>query len=127
MNNRQVIDFMNHDPLFVNRATRIAEIKYLLSKYDLEEMFVVDDENHPVGVVSFSDVETDEIDNMDIPSDVSAIECMRQIPALIMTNSSLVESLNIMRANHTNSLPVVDGNGYLKGVITKEALTKIIM
>ena len=64
MNDNQVTDFMNRDPIFVTNTTRIAEIKYLLSKYDLKEIFVVDEEKHPVGVVSFSDVETDEIDDV---------------------------------------------------------------
>ncbi|MBC7428510.1 MAG: CBS domain-containing protein [Bacteriovorax sp.] len=127
MNDNMVIDFMNSDPLFCKSSTRIAEIKYLLSKYDLKELFVIDDEKHPVGVVSFSDVETDEIESMDIPSDVSAIECMRQIPAVVMNNSTLEESLNVMRANQLESLAVVDGSGHLKGIIEKETITKIIM
>ena len=127
MNDNQVIDFMNHEPIFCTRWTRIAEIKYLLSKYDLEELIVVDDEKHPIGVVSFSDVETDEIEDEDMPSDVSAIECMRQIPAVVMNNSTLEESLNVMRSNHVDSLAVVDGNGHLQGVIEKNTITKIIM
>jgi predicted transcriptional regulator len=126
-NNNCVKDFMNHDPVCVTQATRIAEIKYLLSKYDLEEVYVVDEKKHPIGVVSFSDIETDEIDSQEIASDVCADECMRQIPAVVMNNSSLEESLNVMRNNHVDSLIVVDGNGYLQGIITKNIITKILM
>lgn len=127
MNDNQVTDFMNHDPIYCTGSTRIAEIKYLLSKYDLEELIVVDDEKHPIGVVAFNDVETDEIEDMDIPSDVSAIECMRPVPAVVMNNSTLEESLNVMRLSQIESLPVVDGNGHLEGIIKKDIITKIIM
>lgn len=127
MNDNLVSNFMDHGPLYCMPSTRIAEIKYLLSKYDKQEMLVVDDHKHPVGVVGFLDVDTEEIENMNMPSDVSAIECMRQIPAVVMNNSSLEESLNVMRLNHVDSLPVVDGNGHLEGIITKEVITQIIM
>ncbi|MBC7711928.1 MAG: CBS domain-containing protein [Rhizobacter sp.] len=127
MNDNQVSDFMNHEPVYCNRTTRIAEIKYLLNKYNLEELIVVDEERHPIGVVNFADVDNEEIESMDIPSDVSAIECMRQIPAVVMNNSTLEETLNVMRTNQTTSIAVVDANGHLEGVIEKDIITKIIM
>ena len=127
MNDNLVSDFMDHSPLYCMPLTRIAEIKYLLSKYEKQEMLVVDDHKHPVGVVGFSDVDTDEIENLSMPSDMSAVECMRQIPAVVMNNSSLEETLNVMRRNHVDSLPVVDGNGHLEGMITKEIITQVIM
>jgi predicted transcriptional regulator len=127
MNDELVIDFMNKNPISCSRWTRIAEIKYLLSKYNKEELFVVDDEDHPIGIVGFDDVETDEIEKLEIPSDMSALECMRQIPVVVMNNSTLTESLNIMRANHVDELAVVDGNGRMEGIISKDTITKIIM
>ena len=127
MNDNQVTEFMNRDPICCIGSTRIGEIKFLLSKYDLSELVVVDDNKCPIGVVGFSDVETDEIENMEIPSDVSAIECMRQIPAVVMNNSTLEESMNVMRANHMDNVIVVDGNGHLEGLIKKDTITKIIM
>jgi predicted transcriptional regulator len=127
MNDNHVTDFMNHDPIIVTPATIITEIKYLLSKYDLDELVVVDDEKHPVGIVGRSDVETEEIENMEIPSDVSAMECMRKIPTVAMNNTTLEESLNVMRANHIDSLIIIDGNGKLEGTINQAIIKKIIM
>lgn len=127
MNDNQVTDFMNRDPLYVAGTTRIAEIKYLLSKYDLNELLVVDESKHPIGLVALTDVETDEIDAKNIPSDMSAIECMRPIPSVVMNNSTLEESLNIMRLNHMDNIVVVDGNGKLKGTINQDVIKKIIM
>ncbi len=127
MNDNHVTDFMNHDPMYVTSSTRIAEIKYLLSKYDLDELVVVDDNKYPIGIVAFNDVETDEIEGMSIPSDTSAIECMRQIPSVVMNNSTLEESLNVMRLNHMDSIVVVDGNGKLEGTINQDVIKKIIM
>lgn len=127
MNDNHVTDFMNREPVYVTGSTRIAEIKYLLSKYDLNELVVVDDHKFPIGVVALSDVETDEIEDLDIPSNMSAIECMREIPSVVMNNATLEESLNVMRLNHMDSIPVVDGNGKLEGTINQDVIKKIIM
>ena len=127
MNENKISEFMNDDPVYVSGYTRIAEIKYLLSKYNLEELFVVDEDKFPIGVVSFDDVDTKDVEQMDIPSDVSAIECMRKIPSIVMNNSTLQETLNIMRLNRVNNLAVVDNQGKFEGIIQKDIITKIIM
>ena len=124
-----VSTYMDQNPIYCTRDTRIAEIKYLLQKYDWNEIFVLDsaESKLPIGIVGFEDVNTYEIEQSDIPSDVSAEECMRTIPAVVHQDSSLEECLNIMRLNHIDRLPVVDGNGHMEGMIDRDAIVKIIM
>ncbi len=124
-----VNEIMNHDPMFCTPETRIAEIKHLLKKYDYEEILVVDNEKekHPIGFVSMDDVSAPSIEESAIPSDMSAIECMRGMPAVIYENSTFEECLNVMRANHMNRIPVVDLNGHISGMVEKADLTRLMM
>jgi CBS domain-containing protein len=124
-----VLSVMNQEPIFCTLDTRVSEIKYLLQKYNYDEIVVLDslEKHHPVGLVGMGDMSTPEIENVDIPSDVSAEECMRAIPAVVDQNSSLEECMNIMRANHLEHIPVVDLNGHFTGMLEKEILVKTIM
>lgn len=123
-----VTDVMMTDPVLCTSDMRVAEIKYLLKKYDYDEMLVVDsmEEKHPIGLVSLADMDLPEIEQADIPSDVSAIECMRAIPAVVLDSSTLEECLNVMRANHLDRIPVVDLNGHFEGLVEKDQISKTI-
>lgn len=124
-----VNEIMNTDPMFCTSETRIAEIKHLLKKYDYKEILVLDSEKdrHPIGVVSMEDMTAEAIEHSSLPSDTSAVECMRSIPAVVSENSSFEECLNVMRNNHMDFIPVVDFNGHMTGIVEKDQLTKILM
>lgn len=124
-----VSSVMNQEAMFCTTDTRIAEIKYLLKKYDYDEIIVLDslETKHPVGLVGMEDMSTHDVEDSDIPSDISARECMRAIPAVVEQNSTLDECMNIMRANHLESIPVVDLNGHFTGILDREEVVKIIM
>ncbi len=122
-------EIMNQDPMFCTPETRIAEIKHLLKKYDFDEILVVDNETekHPIGFVSMDDVSGPAIEESALPSDMSAIECMRSMPAVVYENSTLEECLNVMRANHMERIPVVDLNGHMAGRVERAELTRVMM
>lgn len=114
-------DVMTRDQAYCTTDTRIAEIKYLMKKYDYEEILVVDTVigKRPVGVISEEDMEGEFIEKSEIPSDVSAAECMRSVPSVISEESSLEECLRAMEESHMSHLPVVDEAGHYIGNITK--------
>lgn len=124
-----VNEIMNHDPMFCTPETRIAEIKHLLKKYDFDEILVVDNEaeKHPIGFVGLDDVSGPAIEGSALPSDMSAVECMRSMPAVVFENSTWEECLNVMRANHMDRIPVVDLDGHMAGLIERAELTRLMM
>ena len=123
-----ITDLMNTNPELCTSDMRVSEIKYLLKKYDYDEMIVVDsiDKKNPVGLVSLADMESISVEEAEIPSDVSAVECMRKIPAVILNTSSIEECMNIMRDNHLKSIPVVNLNGHFEGIIGRDTIKKYI-
>ena len=124
-----VTDLMNVNPVLCTSDMRVAEIKYLLKKYDYDEMIVVDSliGKSPIGLVSLSDMDNDDIEEAEMPSDVSALECMRKIPSVVLNTSTLDECLNIMRDSRVERIPVVDFNGHLEGIIEKDSITKCFL
>lgn len=123
-----VAGLMSVNPIFCTSETRIAEIKHLIKKYDCDEILVLDSikEKHPIGILDLADVSTALIEESAIPSDVSAIECMRSIPAVAHMDLSLGECLNIMRDNHMERIPIVDLNGHVQGVLEKKVITAML-
>jgi CBS domain-containing protein len=121
-----VTDIMVTNPILCTSDMRVAEIKYLLKKYDYDEMLVVDslDSKHPVGLVSLADMDVPDFEEANMPSDVSALECMREIPAVVLDSSTLEECLNVMRANHLKRIPVVDLNGHFEGIVERDQIGK---
>ena len=124
-----VTDVMVTNPILCTSDMRVAEIKYLLKKYDYDEILVVDslDAKRPIGLVSLADMDAPDIEQADIPSDVSAVECMREIPAVVLDSSTVEECLNIMRANHLERIPVVDLNGHFEGIVERDLIGKNMM
>ena len=55
-----ITDLMNVNPELCTSDMRVSEIKYLLKKYDYDEMIVVDsiDKKNLVGLVSLADMES---------------------------------------------------------------------
>lgn len=121
-----VTDVMIMNPVLCTTDMRVAEIKYLLKKYDYEEILVVDslETKNPVGLVSLADMDVQDIEQAEIPSDVSALECMRKIPSVILNSSTLEECLNIMRDGQLERIPVVDLNGHLEGIVERNKIIK---
>ena len=123
-----VTDIMNTNPVLCTSDMRVAEVKYLLKKYDYDEIVVVDsiDNKIPVGLVGLDDMENEYVEEAEMPSDISAIECMRKIPAVILNTSSLEECMNIMRDNHLERIPVVDLNGHFEGIVVRNNIKNYI-
>lgn len=124
-----ISEVMIHNPIVCTTDTRVAEIKHLMKKYDYEEILVLDSigEGHPVGFIRLNDMQTEDAEEAEIPSDVSAAECMRIIPAVVSEMSSLNDSLNIMREHYMERIPVVDLSGHFTGLLEKKSVTKILM
>lgn len=124
----QVNEVMIKDPILCTHDTRIAQIKYLMQKYDYDEIFVVDsDENKkPIGIIHEEDLEAKTVEESPIPSDVSAEQCMKKIPAIVNEYSTVDECLKLMDLNHMDRIPVIDGSGHCCGIVDKhEILRKV--
>lgn len=119
----RVSDFMSA-PFYCTKDTRIAEILYLLKKYNSDEILVVDNakDEHPLGYITLEDIESQHIEDNPMPSYASAQDCMKKLSSVVEEHSSINECVTIMRDNFMQTIAVVDLNGRLKGIVSKKYL-----
>ena len=123
-----VSEIMIKDPILCTNDTRIAQIKYLMQKYNYSEIFVIDSEENkkPIGIIHEDDIECKTVEECPLPSDVRADECMKNIPALVNEFSTVDECLKIMDENHMDRIPVIDGGGHCCGIVDKHEVFKSV-
>lgn len=115
-------------PIYCTQDTRIAEVRYLLKKYENDEILVLDsaEEGHPIGTIKFSDTEIDPSVEHE-PYNESAQELMTELSTVIRPDTSVELCLDIMREKKLDSIVVVNEIGQLKGVIKKQDIIHRIL
>lgn len=115
----RVGEAMHENPEFCTLETRVPDIKYLMKKYDYNEMAVVNSEHVPVGVISLEAVSDEALEEYVHPINLKAAERMKPIAAVVRKETSLEDCLKIMESNHMTTIPVVDNEGRYCGIINK--------
>lgn len=108
-----------NDPIFLSGDHTVHDALVLMNKYRISGIPVVDDDGKLRGILTNRDIRF--LDSYDIPI------------AGVMTKEGLVtgrvgttleEAQNILRARKIEKLPLVDDQGYLKGLITIKDIEK---
>ncbi|MFJ6940799.1 CBS domain-containing protein [Streptomyces sp. NPDC101132] len=128
MRHRRVADLMTPAAVSVQRGTSFKEIARLLDEYGITAVPVVDD-GKPVGVVSEADLlrrhTPDERSN---GTGASTAEGLMSSPAVVARPEwSAVEAARVMEERGIKRLPVVDGSGYLIGVVSRSDLLRVFL
>lgn len=111
---------MKYHPEFCNTETRISDLMYILKKYNYHEVYILDSENRPIGVINERDINNEILAKSLHPFDVKAKDLMTNISTVVSQNSTLAECQLLMEANHLTVLPVVDEKGHYLGVVNKK-------
>lgn len=120
----RVSEVMKEHSGFCSTEARVAEIKFLMQKYDYKEMPVLNAEHVPVGLINFDAVSDFALDYLDQPFYLKAEELMKHITVSVKKETTIGECLRVMEANHLTIIPVVDEEEHYCGVVKK---TDIIM
>jgi arabinose-5-phosphate isomerase len=100
----------------VSPATRMQDVIYEMSRKGLGITTVVEGEKL-VGVISDGDLRRLLERRGKNILDLTAAECMTRNPKTIHRDEFAVTALNTMEQKKITSLPVVDGNGRLEGIV----------
>ncbi|TQJ57613.1 CBS domain-containing protein [Streptomyces sp. NBC_00080] len=140
---RMVSDLMTAPVVRVRRDTGFKEIAKLLAEYDITAVPVVDDDEHPVGVVSEADLLRKEASHLDpaglspsphlaptsrTKAEAATAEGLMNSPVVTARPGwTAVEAAQVMERNHVKRLPVVDETGTLVGVISRADLLSVFL
>ena len=109
------------DPIFVHPDATLADAEQLMNEYKISGVPVVDGHNKLLGILTNRD--------MRFEKDMKklASETMTKMPLITATKGiSLDEAGEIMHQNKIEKLPIIDEDGFLKGLVTIKDIKKRI-
>ncbi|MFC7261381.1 MULTISPECIES: CBS domain-containing protein [Streptomyces] len=140
---RMVSDLMTTSVVRVRRDTGFKEIAKLLAEYDITAVPVVDDDEHPVGVVSEADLLRKEAARLDpaglltvlrpgpaarSKAEAATAEGLMNSPVVTARPQwTAVEAAQVMERHHVKRLPVVDEADRLVGLISRADLLRVFL
>jgi len=101
----------------VRPQTAMPDVIYEMSKKGLGHTAVVEDEDRLVGFISDGDLRRVLQKEGDRALSLTAGDCMTRTPTTIHRQELATKALNIMETRRITSLPVVDAQGRLEGVV----------
>ncbi|MFD9137517.1 CBS domain-containing protein [Streptomyces bottropensis] len=143
MHHRMVEELMTRDVVRARRDMPFKEIVKLLAENDVTAVPVVDDLDHPIGVVSEADL-LRKSSAQDDPSGLtpvphleawerakaegaSAEELMSAPAVCARPEWTVVEAARFMSVRNVKRLPVVDEAGRLRGIVSRGDLLRIFL
>lgn len=117
-------EVMRRNVEFCTPETVTPDVKYLLKRYDYDDLLVVNNmrELRLVGVVHASSVSDEALKNQLHPFEMRAKNFMDGVPPSVDKNVSIEECLRVMNENHLSLLPVIDETGKCCGIVKKADL-----
>ncbi|MFI6654992.1 CBS domain-containing protein [Streptomyces sp. NPDC050523] len=143
MQHRTVADLMTHAVVRVRRDTPFKEIVELLAENGITAVPVVDELDHPLGVVSEADLlrkcsaRTDPSSATPVPhleawerakAEGARAEELMSAPAVCARPEwTVVEAARLMALRNVKRLPVVDEADRLKGIVSRGDLLRVFL
>jgi len=107
------------DPITISPHDTVADARDMMSHYSIGGIPVVDESEKLVGIVTNRDVRF-ELDGSTPIRDMMTQEDLVTVPV----GTTLDEAVQILQEHKIEKLPVVDDEGYLKGLITFKDIRK---
>jgi len=109
------------DPIFVHPDATLADAEKLMSEYKISGVPVVDGHNKLLGILTNRDMRFEK-DMRKLAS-----EAMTVMPLITAEKGiSLDDAADIMHKNKIEKLPIIDADGFLKGLVTIKDIKKRI-
>ncbi|MCV6606749.1 MAG: IMP dehydrogenase [Campylobacterales bacterium] len=109
------------DPVYVKPETVIKDAMEAMDEYRISGLPVVDDYDKLIGILTNRDL------RFNINTEKQVKEFMTPMPLVTGKNGiSMEEAAEIMNKNKIEKLPIVDDEGYLKGLVTIKDIKKQI-
>ncbi|MFG2969458.1 CBS domain-containing protein [Streptomyces sp. NPDC048179] len=137
-----VSDVMTHSPVAVGRDASFKDVVALLDRWKVSALPVLEGEGRVIGVVSEADllpkeefrdsdpdrfVQRERLADLAKAGGVTAGELMSAPAVTVHADATLAEAARIMARRRVKRLPVVDGVGLLKGIVSRADLLKVFL
>ncbi|MFV5995152.1 CBS domain-containing protein [Streptomyces sp. NPDC056231] len=124
MRHRSVADLMTPTAVSVQRGTAFKEITRLLDEFGITAVPVLDDDRHPVGIVSEADLLRRRNAGSGTPT---AVDLMSSPAITARPDWSAVRAARVMEKHRVKRLPVVDADDRLIGIVARSDLLQLFL
>lgn len=126
----KVSETMTHNPIVVNQDTSLTEVQVIFETEMIHHIPVIDDSGFLMGIISKSDLnllldwgtrlnlKSSQVKNAKLLSSNNADSICSPHVMAVRPEDSLMYCFEIFRENYFRSLPVVDDEGKIVGIIT---------
>ncbi|AOR24268.1 ABC transporter ATP-binding protein [Clostridium taeniosporum] len=109
-------DIMIENPVTCYKNTSVLKCMEKMRSLKVDSLFIIDRSNVILGIVTAKQIQNKPDRN------ISVENIMNSDFIKLSPDDTIVDILKIVKENKIFSLPVVDKNGFLKGIITKSSL-----
>ncbi len=138
MHNPLVRDWMTVDPITVEPGRSLSNARTKMEREDVQRLIVIDDQMHPIGILSWTDVERgwpspftslEGYEVRELMARVSVEEAMTREVITVEPDATISEAVNLMFEKRVGALPVVEGKrvvGILTNSDIRQGLVRIL-
>ncbi|MFK0157571.1 CBS domain-containing protein [Streptomyces sp. NPDC090499] len=112
-------DVMTRDPVAVGRDAPFKDVVTLMDRWKVSTLPVLEGGGRVVGVVSEADLARARA--------VTAGELMNAPAVTVRADATVAEAARVMARRGVKRLPVVDGTGVLRGIVSRSDLLKVFL
>ena len=124
--NKYVTDYMSKDVLKLNLNTKTIVAARMLHRYEEDDIVVIDDDGHPVGIVTDEDI-LSKVSDVTVYAETTLLKDIMSTPLItINEKTTLKEALNKMKDNKIRKLPIISKKNDLVGMILQSVIANAI-
>lgn len=117
----KVGELCTRDTVFVKPEENISMVARLMDEYVVGSVVVIKDRK-PVGIITDRDITIRVVASGKNPNEIKANEVMSGPLKIVKEDESIEDAIQRMRGAAIRRLPVIDGEGFLVGIITLDDL-----
>lgn len=118
-------EMLNRDVITIAPTASIAEAAYLMMREDIGSIVVIDNEMHPMGILTDRDLVVSVIAEGKNPDDEIVEEIMTKNVVFVEEDTNIMDILSTMSEYSVRRMPVTK-NGRLSGIISVDDLIVIV-
>ena len=117
----RIEEVMTRDPACCTPDTGLREVAQMMVEHDCGQIPLVQSTSNPkvLGVVTDRDIVSRLVAQGRNPLDLRADACMSQPAITVRTDASVEECIRVMEAHRIRRVPVVDGDGLMRGIVSQ--------
>ena len=122
-------EICNRQVVIADRGLSVAETAKLMRRYHVGDVVVVEEiegRRRPVGIITDRDIAVEVVAAGLSPETLTAGDILGQEVAVVGEHEGVFETIRYMRDKGVRRMPVVDGEGWLLGIVTLDDLIELL-